>query len=79
MTETDARLKEALRESASKELASWYEKRSTAIEARKAMNRANDADSNDSRNGSVNEGGKYVQYIFLRLCVFLANGRGSRI
>jgi len=60
MTETDAKLKETIRETAAKELSEWYAKRASEIESRKAMNRANDTESNDSRNGSVNEGGKYV-------------------
>ncbi len=60
MTEAEVKLKDAIRESAKKELHSWYEQRSSAIEARRSMNRANETESNDSRNGSINEGGKYV-------------------
>ena len=60
MTGTDTKLKETIRETAAKELSAWYAKRAAEIESRKAMNRANDTESNDSRNGSVNEGGKYV-------------------
>jgi|LauGreDrversion4_2_1035121.scaffolds.fasta_scaffold17998_2 hypothetical protein len=63
MTEAELKLKEAIKDSARKELEQWYEKRSSSIEARRAMNRANETESNDSRNGSMNESGKYVNYI----------------
>ena len=60
MTEAELKLKDAIRDSARKELDKWYEKRATTIESRRSMNRANETESNDSRNGSVNESGKYV-------------------
>ena len=62
MTEAEIKLKDAIKESAKKELSSWYEQRSAAIESRRAMNRVNETESNDSRNGSINEGGKYVSF-----------------
>ena len=60
MTEAELKLKDAIRDSARKELDSWYQKRNSAIESRRTMNRANETESNDSRNGSINESGKYA-------------------
>ncbi len=60
MTEAELKLKNAIRDSASKELDSWYQKRNSAIESRRTLNRANETESNDSRNGPINESGKYV-------------------
>lgn len=79
MTEAELKLKEAIKESAKRDLDGWYEKRATSIEARRAMNRANETESNDSRNGSINESGKYVKFISQVVALLSVIGRESQI
>ena len=58
MTEAELKLKEAIKDTAKKDLEKWYQQRNSDIQSRRAINRSNETESNDSRNGSMNEGGK---------------------
>lgn len=75
MADADVKLKEALRDKATKELESWYEQRQVAIDKRKAANRIdNTTEVNEPKGTSGSEATKYDLNIPHDLSLPLANG-----
>jgi len=59
MTDADAKLKQALREKAQKDLDAWYEQRRILIEKQKAKNRQSEANEVDDLSSTNAEPVKY--------------------
>ena len=60
MADSDAKLKQSLREKATKDLEIWYEQRKMLIEKQKSKNRAAETNETEQWNSSPSEPVKYA-------------------